>query len=368
MKVLILGATGSIGLQALEVIKKLGHNFLIVGISYNKNHKIAKSIINKYKIRNILCSSEPSKYNCKDLKQLIQNSKPEIVINAVVGFFGLEYSIEVLNSKINLALANKESLVVAGKQLMSLAKTNNVKIIPIDSEHTSLMQLIMNEKSKIKKLFITASGGPFYNFTDNQLKKVTYRQAIKHPKWNMGPKISIDSATLVNKCFEIIEAFWYYNTKKIIALYHPQSLIHSIIQLDNNSYKANISTPDMKISIALAITNFDPKVNIIQDLDFNIMQNLSLQEIDKNKIKPIKWAYEVINSKNIQAMSIIINASNDAAHLLYENKKISFYQIVPIIDWALSNIKIKKIVTFCDIYNYHDFVKKIILEKGNQWK
>lgn len=197
MRITIFGATGSVGQQVIKYLRHTKHD--VVGISYYKNIILAKNIKVSY------FYSPINKSNVASFEQLIIKSKPDLIVNAIVGFDGLEITLLSIKHKINLALANKESLVVAGQFVTKLAKKNKVNIYPIDSEHTSLMHIIKNRQSKFKRLYITASGGPFYNA--KRLDKITFRQAINHPTWKMGHKISMDSATLMNKCFEIIECY-----------------------------------------------------------------------------------------------------------------------------------------------------------------
>jgi 1-deoxy-D-xylulose-5-phosphate reductoisomerase len=199
MRILIYGATGNIGQQVVNYLKHTKHK--IVGISYCDNFKLAQSIKAKFYF------SPHKKSNVSSYEELIIKSKPDLIINAIVGFAGLEITLLSIKHKIDLALANKESMVVAGRFITKLAKKNKVNIYPIDSEHTSLMHIIKNSRGKPRMFYITASGGPFYNVKHSRLDKITYKQAIKHPTWKMGGKISIDSATLMNKCFEIIECF-----------------------------------------------------------------------------------------------------------------------------------------------------------------
>ena len=364
MKILLLGATGSIGTQTIEVIKKL--NYSLVGISYCSNHTSAKKIIKNNHLKYYYCSSDCSKSSVKNIDELISLTNPDLVVNSVVGFAGLESTIKVLQHKKNIALANKESLVVGGKLVMDLAKINNVNIYPIDSEHTSLMQLVRKYQDDVDTLYITASGGRYYNWTKKQKELIKFEDAIKHPNWNMGAKISIDSSTLMNKCFEIIEAYWYFSSKKIYALYHPQSLIHSALKTKNNSYFCNMSTVDMKLPIELALTNFSTNVNVIKPLDFNNGIILNLQNIDENKHLPIKWAYDVIKNPNNLSLPIILNASNEIAIELFKDKKIKYTQIIEIINWAIDNIKSSKISTLEDIFKFDAKVRKIILERWNK--
>ena len=250
-KILIFGATGSIGKQALDIINK-SKGLTLCGFSYHNNDALARKIKNKYKTSNILKSGPNTKE--KEIKKIIKKSQPDLIVNAVVGFAGIAYTLASIACKKDFALANKESLVCAGQFIMPLARKNKVNIYPIDSEHSALYQLLHRRwKRPVFQAYITASGGPFWDYDKQRLSKVTFKQAIKNPSWKMGEKVSVESAILINKAYEILEAYWLFNKMKVNALVQRKSLIHAFVQLDNNQLIVYSSKADMHWSIKLAL-------------------------------------------------------------------------------------------------------------------
>lgn len=371
MKILLCGATGSIGQQLLNVIDEKDE---IVGIYFNKNLNIAEKIIKKYKVKNILCESNKAYSTIKNLDELIKKSKPDMIVNAVVGIAGLNVTLCSIKHKIDIALANKESLVIAGKFVTKFARKNKVKIYPIDSEHSSLYQIIKNiDKKHINELIITCSGGSTYFKSSKELENIEFDEVIKHPNWSMGYKISIDSATLINKCFEIVEAYWLFKLKNIKAVLHPQSIVHSMVRFNDGSYFLNASIPNMELSIKLAINKF-------KNINFNHekinFSNLLLQfdEIDQKKHIPIQWAYQIIEDKN-NSLGLIINASNEIAIELFKDKRIKFIEIIPFINHYICEYKNNKIKNFDDIFylldkilssDYEQVIQNIRCNKNNK--
>ena len=350
-RILVLGATGSVGQSALKVIEK--ENYELVGFSFNKNLKLAKKI--KSKFLNSLVFSPSINYinNVNSFDQLLNQSKPDIVLNAIVGFEGLEKTILIIEKKYDLALANKESLVIAGWLINDLLNRNKSKLFPVDSEHSSLYDILKNNSKQVKELILTCSGGPFFYKKKEELESVKFSDAIKHPNWNMGYKISVDSATMMNKCFEIIEAFYLFNTKKIKVVQHKQSVVHSLVKFSDNSYFACMSNPDMKLAIQQGISGFTSPSKIIQNLNFNNL-NLSFNEIDLKTWLPIKWAYDFLKN-NKRNIPIILNAANDVCIEFFKENKINFLQINLLIEKALNHFKKWQDVTkFDDIKKLND--------------
>ncbi len=355
MRILVFGATGSIGVQTIDVIKKL--KYQLVGISFYKNSKKGIAIIKDTKIKHYYSPINKKLSNVNSFQELISKTKPDLIVNAIIGFAGLEVTLLAIKNKINLALANKESLVVAGKFVLSAAKKNKVQIFPIDSEHSAIYQALLGRKEQLKTIYITASGGPFYKNKDTST--VSYNQAIKHPNWNMGPKISIDSATLMNKCFEIIEAFWLFNTRNIIPIYHPESIVHSMIELKDNSIISIMSNPDMKLPIQLALSSFNSSIKSqVNPLNFSNIC-LHFDFIDKKKFLPIAWAQQIIKNPN-NSLSIVINAANEEAIKLFERKKIRFNEIIKVINFAINKIKIIKVTSIEQVYIIDQLTRKFV--------
>lgn len=354
MRILVFGATGSIGKQTIEVIRHL--KYQLVGISFYSNKKLARKIIDKNNVK-YFYSPLDSKSSVKSYQELINKSRPDLIVNAVIGFAGLELTLLALKNKITLALANKESLVVAGKFVKQLANKNKVKILPIDSEHAAIYQALNNKSKYLKNIYITASGGPFYN--RKNLSNISYKQAINHPNWNMGPKISIDSATLMNKCFEIIETYWLYNTKNVIPIYHPQSIVHSMVEFKDNSIVAIMSKPNMQLPIQLALNNFkEDKPSLTNKLSFSNL-NLNFDYIDQNKFLPIKWANEILKNPD-SSLPIVINAANEEAIKLFAKNKIKFNEIIKLIEFTINNIKIIKVTNIQQVYVIDQLVRKFV--------
>lgn len=355
-KLCILGITGSIGTQTVAIAKKLGYK--IVSCSYHKNIELGQKLVKYNKIPFSLCSHDTSKGNCLDFNNLIKKSKPDLVVNAIIGFAGLKATTAALKNKINIALANKESVVVGGKFIMPYAKKHNIKIIPIDSEHTNLYyQIAQAGYDNINQLYITCSGGKYWDKSKDQLKKVTYNQATSHKNWSMGQKITIDSNTLMNKCFEVIEAYWYFNTNRINVLLDPTSIIHSAILLNDGSFAISHSQPKMTNPIAWAISDFKTPLVLPAIPKTNVLYKI-------NDIKPISWAYRVINDKT-GSLGIILNAANEVAIQLFKKKMIRFDQILDFIENSMNKIKPTIIKSIDEIYTYDKLVR---LQSIKYWK
>jgi len=345
----ILGSTGSIGAQSLEIIREFPEKFELVFITANTNILKLIEQINFYKPK-YACIGDSNQYqklqsevnhvNVKSghagLIELCSNKNIDIVINAITGYKGLSLSVHILTTGINLALANKESIVQAGHILNEITKENNTSIFPIDSEHSAIWQSLLGEKkSMIEKIILTGSGGPFRNLNKEDFSKVSKQQALKHPNWNMGNKITIDSATMMNKGFEVIEAFWLFNTpyEKIEIIIHPESIIHSMIQFIDGSIKAQLSEPTMKIPILFALTY--PKRYKLPNMSFDFIKNnqLNFEKVDFDKFKCIKLAYEAGKSQG--SYTTVLNVANDISVELFLYNKIKFDKIPIIIDACL---------------------------------
>lgn len=343
-KILICGITGSIGQQALDCLE----NFKIVGFSFNNNIKLAKELHEKFPDAHIYSPSVMSLNTVNNFEELIKKTTPDLILNAIVGFDGIHITRIAIENNIDLALANKESLVVAGSIIQKYLKNSLSKIFPVDSEHSSLYELIHNSPKKIKKIYITASGGPFYKMDNPYSNDINFNKAINHPKWSMGYKISIDSATLINKAFEIIEAHYLYPDYEIEALYHPECYVHSMVEYIDNTIWMNVSEPNMKSSINLAINNFRPMNAKISSINFNKFQ-LSFDVIDTNKWLPIKWANQLINSnKNI--IGLIMCVLDDYLIQLFKENIIKFNNIIEYINFFINKYDSYKINDWHDIY------------------
>jgi 1-deoxy-D-xylulose-5-phosphate reductoisomerase len=354
-KISILGSTGSIGLSTLSIIDKKKNLFTISLLSANKNYNLIIKQIKKYKPEYFVISNklifEKVKNKFKNNKIKVFNNfnflnskkKIDITISAIPGISGLLPTIIMIKNSKKLLIANKEAIICGWSLINKEAKKNKTKIIPVDSEHFSIKKLIENHNIKeIKKIYITASGGPFLNYTKNQLKKITPKQALKHPKWKMGKKITIDSSTLMNKILELIEAQKLFNipNNKIDILIHPNSLVHAILELNNGLTKFIYHQTSMIIPLANAIFDGDLHIkDFYNKTQKNSVENLTFQKVN-NKIFPIIKLKKRVNEH--PSTAIIINASNEILVDHFLRKKLPFLRIIKIIMIILKDRNYKK--------------------------
>ncbi|MAJ45204.1 MAG: 1-deoxy-D-xylulose-5-phosphate reductoisomerase [Candidatus Marinimicrobia bacterium] len=365
-KIVLLGATGSIGDSCLNVIrqnKKHFHLFAIgLGANLDKAQKIAKEFNPEHIFvaeSNIdkshdLLQSYPNILNTEDeLQELIQDPCVDIVISAISGFAGLKASYFAIDAGKTILIANKESIVAAGDILMPLAKIKNSEIIPVDSEHNAIHQCLPLQRNlnEISKIIITASGGPFRKKTFKDLSSVTLEDALNHPTWNMGTKITIDSATLVNKCLELIEAHYLFQIpeSQIEIVVHPQSIIHSMVTFIDGSSIAQMSNPNMEVPIANALS-LDERLSIdFEGINFSEL-NLSFESIPDGREIIFEMAREVCKKKG--SLGVIFNASNEIAVEAFINKKINFIDIYKVIQRTFEHFQCSKVSTLEDIFEY----------------
>lgn len=337
-KITILGSTGSVGTQALDVIRKFPDNFKVVALSANNNIELLEKQIAEFKPSAVAVVDENKAEELKKktnvqvfsggegLKKIASLPEADFVITAVIGFSGLVPTLEAINAKKDIGLANKETLVAGGSLVMREAEKHSIKIIPIDSEHSAIFQCVKgNKKEEVKRIVLTASGGPFLNLKKEDLEKVTLRQALKHPTWKMGKKITIDSATLMNKGFEVIEAHHLFGLEypRIDVVIHPQSIIHSMAEFIDGSIIAQLSFNDMRIPIQFALT-YPHRLNNELKLDLTDL-NLNFKKPDKELFPCLEYAYEagIIGG----TMPCVINAANEVAVSYFLNEKINFLDI-----------------------------------------
>ena len=366
-KIAILGSTGSIGIQTLDVIQKNKELFtaeiLIAGQNSNLLIKQAKSFKPK-----IVVINDESKYlyvkehlknqktkvfaGKKEVINVVKNKSIDTVVSAVVGYSGLEPTISAIKAGKNIALANKETLVVAGELINNLIKKYKVKMYPIDSEHSAIYQCILGEeKNKYEKIILTASGGPFRGFKLSQLEKVTPQEALNHPKWKMGKKISIDSATLMNKGLEVIEAKWLFDIdpSNIEVVIHPEAIVHSMVQFIDGSIKAQLGVPDMKIPIQFALTSPYRIESNFPRLSLNKKLSLNFEKPDLNTFKNLKLAFQAIKEGGNKPC--ILNAANEVVVDSFLKKKIKFLEMSNIIEECLNKIE------YIANLNFEDYVE-----------
>ena len=353
MKLCLLGASGSIGQQTIDVINKNPKDFSLVAFSVGKRTRCIKSVLNKHPEVNCICIQDEARakkyqklypnikffYGDKGLLDIIKESDSEMVINALVGFVGLLPSIEAIKNHKKLALANKESLVVGGEIINSLLKEYDGELYPIDSEHSALWKCLKVDSKNVKRLYLTASGGSFRKLTREQLKDVTPEDALKHPTWKMGAKITIDSATMVNKCFEVIEAGYLFNYpySKVLITLHDESYLHSYVALKDEGYRGEISKPDMRnpIKFALYQGNIPFKTSYFKSLED--LKGLHFHAFDMKRFPVIKFARDVLNKKG--TLGAILNRSNEEAVRAFLNHQIKFLDIEKIISLSLKNMR-----------------------------
>ena len=349
----ILGSTGSIGTQALDVVDKLGLN--VSALTAAGNIDLLEKQIRKYKPKLAVVFNEDKaealKNNVRDtdtkvlcgMDGLIEAAAikdAELVLNSVVGMVGLKPTLAAANAKKDIALANKETLVAGGKLVTDAVQKNGVKLLPVDSEHSAIFQCLqgMPEKKALKKLILTASGGPFFGKTADELKNVTVEQALNHPNWSMGAKITIDSATMMNKGLEIIEARWLFDVpaKDIDVVVHRESIIHSMIEYNDNSVIAQLGLPDMRIPIQYAITYPKRYESPVGELNLAQIGKLTFFEPDYNTFKCLRACKKAIDAGGVA--TAIANGANEVANMLFREGKVSFLEIGDLVMGAVDNI------------------------------
>jgi len=354
----ILGSTGSIGIQALEVINENSDLFEVEVLTANENSQLlirqAKKyvpnsvvIVNEKKYDEVFSALNPLNikvYSGKDsLEQIVISEKIDVVLTAVVGYSGLLPTINAIKNGKKIALANKETLVVAGELITRLCLEYGVEIIPVDSEHSAIFQcLVGEEKNPIEKIILTASGGPFRNKTRDELLSITKEEALKHPNWTMGSKITIDSATLMNKGLEVIEAKWLFNLTKeqIDVVVHPQSIVHSAIQFKDGSVKAQLGLPDMKLPIQYALGFPNRIKNDFKRFNFLDYPNLTFEKPDIETFKNLAHAYKAMEKGGNS--SCVLNAANEIAVEAFLKDKIGFLNMSDLIGNCLEKITFVK--------------------------
>ena len=351
-KIAVLGSTGSIGTQALDVISRYPDRFEAYALVANNQVDRLLEQVRRFKPEVVVIANE-SKYaglkealsdlpvkvwaGAEAIEQVVQNTEIDIVLTAMVGFSGLKPTISALKARKTIALANKETLVIAGELITRLALENRAAILPVDSEHSAIFQCLNGEGSnEIEKILLTASGGPFRNFSMSQLQQVTREQALHHPNWNMGAKVTIDSSTLMNKGLEMIEARWLFdvNPSQIEIIVHPQSIIHSMVQFKDRSIMAQLSLPDMRMPIQYAFSYPERIPSDVKPVNFFELSTLTFEKPDTKRFRNLGLAYESIEKGG--NMPCIMNAANEIAVELFLQEKIGFLQMSELIEQTLT--------------------------------
>lgn len=363
-KISILGSTGSIGRQALEVIDKLFDKFEIIALAGGANIDLLNEQIKKYKPKFAYASNKENILGAKyaSLEEICSNKDNDIILVAVSGRVGLKPTITAINNGIDIALANKETLVMAGDLVMPLAQKNNVNIIPVDSEHCAIHQCI-KDIAQVEKLIITASGGPFLHKSMEEMKNATVEQALAHPRWDMGRKITVDSATLMNKGLEVIEAHHLFgiNYDNIDVVVHPQSIIHSAIEYVDGSVIAQIGLPSMHIPIQYAIT-YPERFEGIKSKSFSFSEiaRLDFEKPDWNKFKALKIAYEC--GRLGGSMPVCMNAANEEAVFAFLEGKIKLFDIINTVEKMLEKHELVSAPTIEEIFEIDQTVRVMTRE------
>lgn len=351
-RICILGSTGSIGCQALDVIEE--HNDLYEAYVLTANNSVDKLIAQarKFKPEVVVIANELHYATVKDaladlpikvfagaeaLCQVVEDDNVDIVLASMVGFAGLRPTISAIKAKKVIALANKETLVVAGELINRLAAEHQAPILPVDSEHSAIFQCL-EPGNRIEKILLTCSGGPFRTFSQERLAKVTKNDALAHPTWNMGAKITIDSATLMNKGFEVIEAKWLFGVSpdQIQVVVHPQSVIHSMVQFEDGAVKAQLGVPDMRLPIQYAFSYPRRLKSSFDRVDFFQMKDLTFERPNTDKFRCLALAYDALSKGG--NMPCIVNAANEIANRAFIDDRIAFTKISEIIEKTMNHI------------------------------
>ena len=374
-KISILGSTGSIGTQTLEIVSA-NADIEVVGLAAGSNIKLLEEQIRKYKPK-AACVFDKDKAaelrikisdtDCKILDgmdgliEIATLSDADIVVTAVVGMIGIKPTIAAIKAGKDIALANKETLVCAGHIIIPLVKECNVRLLPVDSEHSAIFQCLQgNEKNKIDKILLTASGGPFRGYTKEQLKNVSLEDALKHPNWSMGHKITIDSSTMVNKALEVMEAHWLFDVSvdDIEVVVQPKSIIHSMVQYEDGAVIAQLGTPDMKLPIQYAL--YYPQRRYLKGdrLDFSKLTDIQLEKPNMDVFDGLKLGIEA--GRIGGSLPTVFNAADEAAVAMFLNKEISYMQITAKIKEAMDSHKLIKNPSVDDILEIQREVEELV--------
>jgi len=384
-RVVILGSTGSIGTSALEVIGAFPQEFDVVGLSCQKNVGLLRKQIALFKPE-VVCITEPQSYRQflrqttkarvevlsgeEGLSLLAAWENVDIVLNGLVGAVGLRPTLAAIELGRRIALANKEALVMAGDLINRSAQAQGAEVLPVDSEHSAIWQCLRTgEEKEVKSLIITASGGPFHDQPELDLEKVSQKEALAHPTWYMGKKISVDSATLMNKGLEVIEAHWLFGVppERIKVVIHPQSIVHSLVEFVDNSVMAQMSRPDMKLPISYAL--FYPERRPLSDDSFNLTEigELSFSEPDFRRFPCLNLAYEALRSGG--TAPAVLNAANEVAVFGFLEEKIRFTRIPQVIEEVLSKHQVKSSPQVEEIFEADAWARgkaEALLEQNNR--
>lgn len=361
-QIAILGSTGSIGTQALQVIEEHPDLYEAYAITANNQVELLAEQARKFMPAAVVIANESKYAQLKELLadlpiqvyagadaicDIVQAEPVDMVLASMVGYAGLRPTINAIKAGKEIALANKETLVVAGELINNLISQYHTPLFPVDSEHSAIFQCLEAD-NRLEKVILTASGGPFRTFTKEQLEHVTKEQALKHPNWDMGAKITIDSATMMNKGFEVIEAKWLFGLRpeQIEVVVHPQSVIHSMVQFQDGAVKAQLGVPDMRLPIQYAFSYPKRLQSSFDRLDFSQMTALTFEQPDTDRFRCLALAYEALNTGG--NMACIVNAANEVVVSAFLHDRISFLQMSEIIEQTMSRVAFIKTPTYED--------------------
>jgi len=362
----ILGSTGSIGTQALDIVREHPDSFEVYALTANENvdlfirqalefqpEVVVIANGNKYKQLKEALNHLPVKVwsGSESIVQVVESTPIDMVLTAMVGYSGLKPTINAIKAGKAIALANKETLVVAGELITSLAIEKKVPILPVDSEHSAIFQCLNGEHAPIEKILLTASGGPFRNHSIDHLAQVTKAEALKHPNWDMGAKVTIDSASLMNKGLEMIEAKWLFDVTpdQIEVVVHPQSIIHSMVQFEDSSIIAQLGLPDMHLPIQYALAYPKRLKNNFERLDFFKLKEMTFEKPDTNRFRNLTFAFEAARVKG--NMACIMNAANEVAVTAFLKDQIGFLEMSDVIEQTMQK------ASYIQSPSYEDYVQ-----------
>ncbi|MCJ7580209.1 MAG: 1-deoxy-D-xylulose-5-phosphate reductoisomerase [Candidatus Aminicenantes bacterium] len=367
INIAVLGSTGSIGRSTLEIVDLLSHRFKVIGLAAGRNSELLSSQMKKFKPEIVSLEKESDANNLRaqffddsiqvlygqeGAEEIARYKDVDIIVAAITGINGLRSTIAAVKSGKKVALANKESMVVAGSLIQKMAKKSGAQIFPVDSEHSGVFQCLAKEdKINVKRVILTASGGPFFQSTKEEMDNSTIEDALNHPRWKMGEKVTIDSATMMNKGLELIEARWLFDIQpeQLDVLIHPQSIVHSLVELRDGSMIAQLSQTDMKIPIQYALTYPEREESPLPPLDLSQIKALEFYDVDKEKFPMLELARQALNEGD--SAPVTLNAANEVAVKAFLERKISFSDIYLIISTIMRNHKTKHVDNLEDIFS-----------------
>jgi len=374
----VLGSTGSIGRSSLEVIDKLSHRFKVVGLTAGRNTQLLEKQVEKFRPKIVSLERKEEaedlrrKFRGKSIKvtfaqegaeEVASFSENDIVISAITGIDGLRPTLAAVQEGKKVALANKESMVVAGPLIQDMIRKFGAQLIPVDSEHSGVFQCLAKEEMEnVKKVILTASGGPFFSKSSSEMNDITLEEALNHPRWKMGKKVTIDSATLMNKGLELIEARWLFGLepRQLGILIHPQSIVHSLVEMSDGSVLAQLSPTDMKLPIQYALTYPEREDSLLPSLDLSEIKALEFYEVNVEKFPIIKLARLALEEG--ESFPIALNAANEVVVSAFLEQRIKFMDISDVVTEIVENHQKRKVQSLEDIFDVDRETRRVSLD------